>query len=451
MGAFALRRPLALTFLDRKLEADYRRREFDANQRWTSAMMICASILAAAFAPVDKFLVPADVVAITTAMRLVVVTPIPLIGVVANWLLRHHLFARDLFMACGLVVIGAIWTLLIAIGGPASVPYHTVAMIHTLLIAFFLLDVPFRFAVPAGLIVTVPFIVGVWMIDTTLDRSLLAYGGIPAVLLISTGALYRYESLSRDQFIAERQSQIDVGARLAAEADRRRWLELFAGFLRHELRNAIAGIGSSLELLRRIVAEPPGAEYVDRAARSLQFMRRMLQQVAEATTLEAALKRADREVVDLSALVRERIRDFRAEDAGTTVVESVAPELHVRGNADSLVQLVDKLLNNAAEHCDGSEPIRVRGWRHDSEIVLEIEDEGDELPGDPERLFDPFVSAKARSGSGNLGLGLYVARAVATHHGGSIEALPLANARGARLVVRLPAWSDVAISQSVLT
>lgn len=49
---------------------------------------------------------------------------------------------------------------------------------------------------------------------------------------------------------------------------------------------------------------------------------------------------------------------------------------------------------------------------------------------------------RARAGAGNLGLGLFVARAIAINHGGNIHAEPLADAVGARFTVQLPSTAS---------
>jgi signal transduction histidine kinase len=65
-----------------------------------------------------------------------------------------------------------------------------------------------------------------------------------------------------------------------------------------------------------------------------------------------------------------------------------------------------------------------------------VSDDGEGIPeGERERVFDTFYTTKNGSGTG---LGLPVTRAIAQLHGGSLAIDP-GVARGARLVLRLPA------------
>ena len=68
-------------------------------------------------------------------------------------------------------------------------------------------------------------------------------------------------------------------------------------------------------------------------------------------------------------------------------------------------QLLDKLLGNAVEHSgeDGEIRVELRSLG-DGSVELIVENEGDPLPEDKERIFEAFVSSQKHSE--NLGLGL---------------------------------------------
>ena len=70
-------------------------------------------------------------------------------------------------------------------------------------------------------------------------------------------------------------------------------------------------------------------------------------------------------------------------------------------------------------------------------IELSVENEGDALPANRDRMFEAFVSTRTRPE--NLGIGLFVARSIARNHGGTLIAEDLEDATGARFVLRLPA------------
>ena len=166
-------------------------------------------------------------------------------------------------------------------------------------------------------------------------------------------------------------------------------------------------------------------------------MRGLVSSATEATSLEGALAADAVERVDLSALVAERVLTFQQLHPSRQLVLRPKPGLFVQGNEERLAQLLDKLLNNAVEHSEPEAEIRVALRRSDERwLELIVENEGDALPEDSERIFEAFVSSQSRPE--NLGLGLFVAQSIARNHGGLISAQNRPSAAGARFVLRLP-------------
>ena len=219
--------------------------------------------------------------------------------------------------------------------------------------------------------------------------------------------------------------------------ERLTWLENLARFLRHELKNQIVAVGTSIDLAQTGDSLEANRVYLGRAQRSLSRMRGLVSSATEATSLEAALSVDKMERVDLSALVVERVVTFQQLHPTRQLVLRPKPDLFVDGNEERLAQLFDKLLNNAAEHSAPDAEIRVTLRRSGgSHFELSVENEGDLLPQDKERIFEAFVSSQSRPE--NLGLGLFVAQSIARNHRGSITAESLTGSDGARFVVRLP-------------
>ena len=78
-------------------------------------------------------------------------------------------------------------------------------------------------------------------------------------------------------------------------------------------------------------------------------------------------------------------------------------------------------------------PVKIAVEVGDSEARIRVENTGPPLPEGPaaEQLFAPMRSGRKRTRERHLGLGLYVARVIAEHHGGSIRAW---NADASRVV-----------------
>lgn len=271
--------------------------------------------------------------------------------------------------------------------------------------------------------------------DTFLVRILFLMG------LTGIGAVTQWMHNRMVRFEIGTQSDLEAALERIAglKEERTAWLERLAGFLRHELKNQMVAMDTSLSLMEQTEAVGDRSQYVERARRSLGRMSRLVESATEATSLEAALASELREPVDLSMIVEDRLELLRQAFAPRLPVTKIESNVIVVGNEDRLAQVLDKLLSNAAEHVAETGEIRVELRRDAQEALLTVEDDGDPLPDDKARLFNAFVSVgKKRSEPGIRGLGLFVTRVVVESFGGHVLAQNLPNGGGARFVVRLP-------------
>jgi signal transduction histidine kinase len=429
-----------LRFSDAALESNYRQRSF-AEQHHAIQLNIGITILfLLLFLAIDPLLLHADLLKTFRLTRLGVLIPLSIAALLACHYITH---AQRWVQVCmvSIVPFGLCWTGLLMLGGGEIIGYLSLALIQTIVGTFFLLGLPVRLSIPAAALYTGTFLVTAFVMDIPIGIGLTHTLGCVTVAMVCAFGAFRSEKASRHQFVAQAMSDAQYFRSLAIQDDRNRWLEVFASFLRHELKNSMVGISSSIELAQRAVRQeqPQQREYLDRATQSLGFMRRLLGQVAEATSLETALSAQEREPLNLSELVSGRTQDLRIAAPAWNVDAHIAPQLWVHGNPDALVQMLDKLIDNALEHGDSTHPLIIELQRDERDAVLTIADRGEPLDQDVESLFQPFLSNKRRtSESINLGLGLFVARTIATRHAGSVEAARLDDPPGAVFRIRLP-------------
>lgn len=311
-------------------------------------------------------------------------------------------------------------------------------------------------------------VIGVPAVTLWPVRLFLAYEGALYVLYLAPLALGLASIRSEDTFLVRilflmgltgmgaaaqwmhnRMVRVEVSAQSDLEAaleriaglkeERTTWLERLAGFLRHELKNQMVAMDTSLSLMEQTQPVSERTQYVERARRSLGRMSRLVGSATEATSLEAALASELREAVDLSMIVEDRLASLRQAFAPRVLVTKIESSVIVVGNEDRLAQMLDKLLSNAAEHVAEAGEIRIELRRDRQEALLTVEDDGDPLPEDKARIFNAFESVgKKRSGPGIRGLGLFVTRVIVESFGGHVLAQDLPNDGGARFVVRLP-------------
>jgi two-component system sensor histidine kinase PilS (NtrC family) len=211
-----------------------------------------------------------------------------------------------------------------------------------------------------------------------------------------------------------------------------------AAAVAHEIRNPLASISGSIELLR---SSPEAA----RAGESQQLMDIVVREVDRLNRLvtdllDYARPRARLAVeMDLGEALAETARVFAQDRTGaaasaTLALDAPAPALVVADPAQ-LRQVVWNLLRNAAEAMPGGGTVTARLRSDGDHAVLTVADTGVGIaPEDLEHIFEPFYTTKP-SGSG---LGLPLVHRIVTDHGGTV-AVDSTAGRGTTVTVTLPA------------
>lgn len=202
------------------------------------------------------------------------------------------------------------------------------------------------------------------------------------------------------------------------ELEGRPFVETFAQDLSHELKNPVAAIRASAEVLEESALDEPeqARRFVRRILEATQRIERLLSELLSLARIEARGAEAF-EPVELGGLTR-RARDSLGEAAQRLDIR-VTGEVRVRGDKGWLSRAVSNLLDNALAHSPAGTPVTVRVQRTGDHGTLSVENQGQIPAYVRERLFRRFVTTRAEKGG--TGLGLAIVRAVAEAHGGRVE------------------------------
>ncbi|WP_395408652.1 sensor histidine kinase [Pseudoduganella sp. UC29_106] len=224
--------------------------------------------------------------------------------------------------------------------------------------------------------------------------------------------------------------------RVSESAERER---AFIADAAHELRTPLAAMRVNVEALQRQAADPRQQQLLDgiissatRATRLVSQLLRLMRSDATAGEMEEALS--------FDGLVQERMAALSgiADARGVELELSGDSGLTVAGHKESLVSLVDNLLDNAIKYSRDQGAVHVDLRREGSGAVLRIADQGPGIaPELRERVFDRFFRDPRQTQSGS-GLGLAIARAVAVQYGGEIVLDSVDGGAGLLVAVRLP-------------
>ena len=227
--------------------------------------------------------------------------------------------------------------------------------------------------------------------------------------------------------------------RMLREASQRNALAAvgeFAAELAHEVRNPLTSVRLDLQRLQERL--PQDAKMRDPLSRALSAIERLNRTVTGAlriarsgtirpapvqlgVALEPAFQTVGPTFAACNVTLNRDIGDASAE--------------WLRGDADALTQLFTNILINAAESIERQGSVDVSAAQRNGSITVMITDSGSGIPPDVLRqLREPFHTTTKEGGTG---LGLTIARRIASAHGGRIEFASEVG-RGTTVTVTLP-------------
>lgn len=198
----------------------------------------------------------------------------------------------------------------------------------------------------------------------------------------------------------------------------RPFIETFAADLSHELKNPVAAIRASAEVLADgALAEPAtAAGFVGRIQEATTRIEALLGELLSLARIEARGVE-NVAVMDVGALVEQAAA--RARERGCEVSVTAAERALVKGEALWLTRALDNLMENAQTHGEAGAPVRVEVSRSKGQVLVSVTNRGAIGRHVSKRLFRRFVTTRADRGG--TGLGLAIVRAVAEAHSGSAE------------------------------
>jgi two-component system CheB/CheR fusion protein len=236
------------------------------------------------------------------------------------------------------------------------------------------------------------------------------------------------------------------------DADRRK--DEFLATLAHELRNPLAPIRNSINILRMTSNPSPSIERVhDMIDRQVAHLVRLVDDLLELSRISHGTIELRQELVPLDLVINHAI------DTTRPLIESGRHQLTValptepvflRGDPVRLSQVFANLLNNAAKYTDPAGRIILQAHRDGHDVVVTVRDSGIGIP--PEKLasvFDMFaqVANPLRRSQDGLGIGLHLVRTLVAMQGGSVRAESGGLGKGSAFTIRLPAVEPEAQAQ----
>lgn len=234
--------------------------------------------------------------------------------------------------------------------------------------------------------------------------------GVTFLILILIGAVFVYRSISRQLKLQEQQQN-------------------FMMAVTHELKTPISVVRLNLETLQKYNLDEEKKQKLIRTTLDetsrLDFL---TNNILVAAQLESNNFKSSKEELDLSALLKDCIDQFRNRFPERSFEEHIEADADIKGDSLLLQMLINNLLENATKYSPKETQIKTILKKHKSgvlsgSVVLQIKDNGAGIAeNEKDKIFSKFyrIGSEATRKTKGTGLGLYLCSKIARDHNGDI-------------------------------
>lgn len=197
----------------------------------------------------------------------------------------------------------------------------------------------------------------------------------------------------------------------------------FIAVLGHDLRNPVAAIKNSAELLKK-------ADLSSREQRLINIIQNSTYRITGLinNVLDFARGRlGDGIILDyqneqsMEECLMQVIDELQAVSPEKKIVTQFSIKSGIRADFKRIAQLFSNILGNAIAYGDSQHPITVKAIADQGKFHLSVHNAGEIIPQEKlDKLFQPFQRGAAHINKDGLGLGLYISAEIARAHGGTL-------------------------------
>lgn len=248
---------------------------------------------------------------------------------------------------------------------------------------------------------------------------------------VVAGRIYAFRDVSSDRLV----EQLKTG---------------FVSTVSHELRAPLTSIyGFAETLLREDVAfgEDERRTFLNYIASEAQRLTGIVDALLSVARLEAGDLHVQLTPTDLRDVVTDVVASAQREvvNGGRFVIDVPEEPLDADADRDKVRQILANLVDNAVKFSPEGGTVTIAARKAGDAVQVRVVDEGAGVPaGEQERIFRKFYRADAAGPAvgGGTGLGLFIARGLASAMGGRLW-MDSESGRGASFVFELPTGRDV--------
>ena len=242
--------------------------------------------------------------------------------------------------------------------------------------------------------------------------------------------------LARRAALAIENSRLYERARSALQAR-----DTVLGYVAHDLRNPLSAISMQADMMADQPSAERRGEHGEIIQRAVAWMDHLIQDLLDASQLEAGKLKVCLEPLAVRPLLKEAVRmiEGQADRNGLSLTVSVDEEVPtVLADRRRTLQVLSNLLGNAIKFTPRGGAITLRTTAREEEVVIRVEDTGRGIPPEEmHHLFDHFWRG-GEERRGSAGLGLAIARGLVEAQGGRIS-VESEVSRGSSFAFTIPA------------
>jgi len=194
----------------------------------------------------------------------------------------------------------------------------------------------------------------------------------------------------------------------------------------HDIKTPLTSIVNYVDLLKKENMPSPAArEYVDVLDRQSKRLKKLTEDLVEASKASSGALNVDLQPTDVNVLLSQIEGEYQERLASchlTLVTQPPAPGTMIQADSRLLSRVMDNLVSNVCKYAMENTRVYVTAAVRDGEVVISFKNVSrDELNISPDELMERFVRGDASRHTEGSGLGLSIARSLVQLQGGTFD------------------------------
>ncbi len=202
-------------------------------------------------------------------------------------------------------------------------------------------------------------------------------------------------------------------------------LEKFSTDVAHELKNPLAAIKSSSELLlKNKISDENKIKVIKNFNKEVDRMNRLISDISNFSRTMSEIENEDFKIIDLNKFLRDFKTNYLGNSKNIKLQLSLKNEnLNILVNEDKFLQVLLNIIENSVSISESNSYILIKSKKiNNLHVYLKIYDQGPGIPFDhKDKIFNRFYSDRVKSKNKHSGLGLSISKEIIKSFSGSIE------------------------------